>query len=335
MTLTQLKVVLAENGSIAALIVLVGFFSLSSDRFLRGPNLETVVGSMVEIGLVAIPLSLLVMSGSVDLSVGSVASLSAIVSAQVMTDTGRVIDGVVVGLLVGVVCGVINGILVEYFQLNALVVTLGFLNVWGGMALYLSEGKTITGLPTQARTVAQFSILGLHLPIVLLIVASVAAWWLLNRRPFGRQTLAVGGNERAAHLMGINVRTVRLRLFVLSSVGAAMAGVLLMMKLGAASPNVGLGMEFSALTVVLLGGVAFDGGSGRISGVLAGLLFVGVLRNGLVLLGVSQFLQTVFVGLTLILAISLDKSLQRVLKSAWADMAKKRQSALAASEVAA
>ena len=150
-------------------------------------------------------------------------------------------------------------------------------------------------------------------------------WFLLNRRPFGREVLAIGGNERAAYLMGVRVRSVRMRLFVFTGMLAALAGIMLAAKLQAATPTVGVGMEVQALTVVLLGGVAFEGGIGRISGVVLGLLFVGVLRNGLVIAGVSQFLQTILIGLTLVVAVALDSSIQRIVRASWTRIVKRRE----------
>ncbi|MFV0286489.1 MAG: ABC transporter permease, partial [Demequina sp.] len=265
----------------------------------------------------------LIMTGSVDLSVGSIASAAAVTGGLVSSATGDLLLGTLAAIGIGVLAGVVNGLLVEIAGLNPLVVTLGTLNVWGGLALFLSEGKSITGLPEASKTISSFQLFGfLSTPMLVLIAVFALGWWVLNRKAFGRSVLATGGNARAAFLMGINVRWVRIRLFVLTGVASAIAGTLMSWKLQAASPNLGSGLEFSALTVVLLGGIAFEGGQGRLSGVLAGLLFVGALRNGLVILGVSQFVQTIMVGLTLILAVSFDKSIQRVLKSAWVNVAK-------------
>lgn len=325
MNLAKMKILIAENGAVVALVVLVIVFATMNSRFMSPQNLEAIVLSMAEIGIVAVPIAFLVMSGSIDLSVGSIASLGAVAGGKVITGTGNVWLGLLVGVGVGLGAGLCNGLLVELLGLNPLVVTLGFLNVWAGAALYLTKGRTITGYPQQARDLGQWKLFGIiQFPMLVLIVVTVAAWAVLNYRPFGRQMLAAGGNPRAAYLMGINVRGVRMSLFVLTGMAAGLAGVLLSLKLASAAPTVGTGMEFNALMVVLLGGVAMAGGHGRISGVIAGLLFVGVLRNGLIFLGVSQFLQTMITGLTLVIAISLDESLQRVMRSAWNGLAKQR-----------
>lgn len=322
MNTARIKILLAENTAIITFLLLIAVLSILSPRFFSGTNAVTIAQQVAEIGLIALPLAFLVMSGSIDLSVGSIASLGAVTSGLVSTGTGSLWLGIMSGLAVGLLAGAVNGFLIAYAGLNPLVVTLGFMNVWGGAALFLTNGKTVTGFPPEARSLSSFHIGPLSFQMIVLIVAIVIAWYVLNRRPFGRQVLATGGNAKAAYLMGVNVKWVHMRLFLVSGFAAAFAGILVSMKLQAAAPTMGTGMEFSALTVVLLGGVAFEGGKGKVSGVIAGLLFVGALRNGLVILGVSQFLQTVFIGLTLVLAISLDKTIQQVLKRAWTNLVK-------------
>lgn len=322
MNAARLKVVLAENGIVGALVVLVAVLTIMNPRFLSANNTVTIIEQIAEVGLVALPLALLIMSGSIDLSVGAVASLAAVTFAQVSIATDNIWAGIVTALAVGLVVGALNGMLVAYGGLNAFVITLGAMHVWGGVALFITDGRTVVGLPPQSREVSQFGFGMLNLPIFILLVAVGCAWLVLNRTAFGKHVLATGGNSRAAFLMGVNTRAVRLKLFTASGGIAAVAGILLATKLQAAAPTIGNGMEMNALTMVLLGGIAFEGGKGRISGLLAGVLFVGALRNGLVILGVSQFLQTVVIGSTLILAISMDKTVQKILSRAWSSTAK-------------
>lgn len=324
-TKERLAVLLAQNGIFIALLALIAFFSIVNPRFFSVLNGQSILLQVADLGLVALPLALIIMSGSIDLSVGSVASVSAIVAAMTMNATGIWPLGFAVGLAFGAVAGAINGALIAFLKLNPLVVTLGFLSVWGGLALFLVDGATVAGLPEGFRALGSFKVVGIPIQIIILIVVIALCWFLLNKRPFGREVLAIGGNERAAFLMGVRVRSVRMRLFVLTGLLAALAGIMLAAKLQAATPTAGVGMEVQALTVVLLGGVAFEGGIGRISGVVLGLLFVGVLRNGLVIAGVSQFLQTILIGLTLVIAVALDSSIQRIVRSSWTRIVKKRQ----------
>lgn len=322
---SKFKLFLARNGIFVALVVLIAFFTAVNPNFLSFGNMQNVVLQAVEIGLIALPLALLMMSGSVDLSVGSVASLGAVTAGVVMGATQSTVIGILAGLAVGLIAGMINGFLVSYLGLNPIVVTLGFLSVWGGLALLLTKGRT---LPSRELTESFLEIgtatLGpIPIQIVILVAAIAGAWYVLNRNRIGKEILAIGGNQRAAFLMGLKVQRVRFGLFVASGFFASLAGILVAAKVQSASPTIGAGMEIGALTIVLLGGVAFEGGSGRISGVVAGLLFFRVLRNGLVFLQASPFLQTIIVGLTLIVAVALDSSIQKIVKRSWAQLGKK------------
>lgn len=314
----RLKVLLAQNGVFVALLVLIAFFAIANPRFFSLSNGQTILLQIAELGIIALPLAFIVMTASVDLSVGSIASLSAVVSASVMVETDSVILGVLAGFAVGAITGAINGVLIAYLGLSPLVVTLGSLSVWGGLALVITSGATVTGLPQDFRSLGTTAIGPVPLPVIILVLAILIAAYILNRRPLGRQVLAIGGNARASRLLGINVYRVQLQLFIASGVVASLAGIMLSAKLQAASPAIGSGLEIQALTVVLLGGVAFSGGSGRITGVVAGLLFVGVLRNGLIILGVSPFVQTTLIGLTLIIGVAMDSSIQKLVRDSWA-----------------
>ena len=322
--MNRLKIFVAQNSTFIALLVLIVFFAVMHPRFFTFNNGQTIILQIAELGLIALPLAFLVMAGTLDLSVGSVASLAAIVSGIAMNGTGNTLVGFLAAIAVGLVAGALNGLLVAYLKLNALVITLGFLSVWGGLALFLTNGSTLTGFPESFTSLGTMSFGPISLQVVILILFTAGAWYLLNRLPIGRNVLAIGGNSRAAHLMGINVQRTRFLLFVLTGVSASVAGLLLAAKLHSAPPTVGSGMEIQALTVVLLGGVALEGGSGRISGVIAGLLFVGVLRNGLVILGVSQFVQTILVGLMLVIAVAMDRTMQKIVQRSWNRIVKKQ-----------
>jgi ribose/xylose/arabinose/galactoside ABC-type transport system permease subunit len=309
----------ARNGTLLGVVALVIVFTMLNERFLSWRNATIIGQAIAELGVIAIPLALLVIAGSVDLSVGSIASLAAMIGGKIMVSTGSLWAGVAAGLGFGLLAGGINGFLVSYLNLNSIVVTLGFLAVWGGLALYISEGQTVAGLPESFTDLASIKIAGVPIQIFILIAAVILGWVALNKLPYGRRLYAVGGNQRAAFLMGISIRRVRFLMFVGVGVAAAFGGLMLMAKLNAATPQSGQGLELDALTVVLLGGVAFAGGMGRISGVVAGLLFVGVLQNGLVVTGTSEFLQQVFLGLTLIAAVALDDSIRQFAHRSWTE----------------
>ncbi len=306
-TAERIRLLLVQNGVLIALVLLIALFAILNPRFISVGNLQTIVLQIAELGLIALPVAFLIMQANVDLSVGSVATLSAVVGGLTMVGTGSPVAGIVVGVAVGACAGLVNGTLVSVLGLNSFVVTLGFMSAWSGLALFLTNGKTVSGLPSSFTSLGSFAPFGVRIQIILLVAAIVVAWWVLNHTTRGREILAVGGNLRASQLMGLRINRIRVSTYVVTGAVAGFVGLLLAAKLGAVSPIVGQGMELDALTVVLLGGVAFEGGSGRIRSVLYGLAFVGVLKNGLVILGISPYIQTILVGLTLGIAVGLDR----------------------------
>lgn len=321
----RLRLVLVQNGVLIALVLLIALFAALNPRFLSVANLQTIVLQISELGLIALPIAFLIMQANVDLSVGSVATLSAVTAGLTMVGSGSVLLGIAVGIGVGALAGLINGTLVSIMGLNSFVVTLGFMSAWSGLALFLTNGRTISGLPSDFTALGAFAPGGVRIQMILLVIAVIVAWYALNHTTRGREILAVGGNLRASQLMGLRVHRIRVSTYVVTGAVAGFVGLLLAAKLGAVSPIVGQGMELSALTVVLLGGVAFEGGSGRIRSVLYGLAFVGVLKNGLVILGISAYIQTILVGLTLVLAVALDHGIQRAVARSIASAARRRQ----------
>ncbi len=324
-TAERIRLLLVQNGVLIALVLLIALFAILNPRFISVGNLQTIVLQIAELGLIALPVAFLIMQANVDLSVGSVATLSAVVGGLTMVGTGSPGAGIVVGVAVGACAGLVNGTLVSVLGLNSFVVTLGFMSAWSGLALFLTNGKTVSGLPSSFTSLGSFAPFGVRIQIILLVAAIVVAWWVLNHTTRGREILAVGGNLRASQLMGLRINRIRVSTYVVTGAVAGFVGLLLAAKLGAVSPIVGQGMELDALTVVLLGGVAFEGGSGRIRSVLYGLAFVGVLKNGLVILGISPYIQTILVGLTLVIAVGLDRGIQQAVARSIASSARRRQ----------
>ncbi|MCM3695110.1 ABC transporter permease [Microbacterium oleivorans] len=329
MNSSRAKLFLAKNGIFIALIALIALFGALNPNFLTVGSATNVLMQATELAIIAIPLAFLIMSGTIDLSVGSVASLAGVTAGLVMVATGSTATGILVGLAVGLGAGALNGLLIAYLGLNSFVVTLGALSVWGGLALLVTGGKTVTrtDLPADFRSIGTAGLGPIPVQIVILVLLIVAGWYVLNRTQFGKQVLAIGGNRRAARLMGVRVARTQFILFAMSGLFAAFAGIMLAAKVQSASPTIGTGMELNALTVVLLGGVAFEGGLGRISNVVAGLLFFRVLNNGLIFLQASPFLQTVLIGVMLIVAVGLDSTIQRIIRSSWAQLGRRATSA--------
>lgn len=316
MTLRSVRDFAVQNGILLALVVIMIFFTVQNPNFISPANLQNIVLSVAELGFVALPLAFLLMAGTIDLSLGSIVSMGAVVSGSVMLSSGSVVLGILAGVVFGALAGAINGALISYGGLNPIVVTLGFLAVWAGAALTLTGGGTLYGYPEAFRSLGALAVGPVQLQLLMVGVLALLAAFILNRLPIGRKVLAIGGSPKVAFLMGVRVKEIKFTLFVVAGAMAGFAGVLLAAKLQASPPTVGAGLELRALTVVLLGGVAFAGGYGKITGVISGLIFVGVLSNGLVIIGVSQFLQQIVIGLALVLAIAFDSWVRRFVRAA-------------------
>ncbi|MET3896312.1 ribose/xylose/arabinose/galactoside ABC-type transport system permease subunit [Devosia sp. UYZn731] len=296
-----------NNILLIALLCLIAFFSFRSGSFLTVSNFRVLLTNYAAIGIVASVMSMLVISGHVDMSVGSNIGFSGMLSALAVTQFGLPAPlAIMVGIGAGAGVGLINGILCAYLRFSPIIVTLGMLSVLRGVTL-LIKSVEVAGMGDTFFMMGNGSFLGV--PILLLVVLGVfllvAA--VMSTTIWGRYVMAIGVNPQAAFLAALPVRPVVLALFIATGAAAGLAGVLLVARLDGASPgSLGLQMELQALTIILLGGVAFAGGRGRIFGVFTAWVFLAVMENGLTILNVPPFVQLVAAGSALVLAASLD-----------------------------
>ncbi|OHD75547.1 MAG: hypothetical protein A2V99_10940 [Spirochaetes bacterium RBG_16_67_19] len=303
-----------SSGLLAALAVFVLAVGVAKPSVLKWSSLEGIIRQSTDIAVVAFPLALLVIAGSVDLSVGSVAGLVGIVMAQSAGAFGFP-AGVLIGLGLGLALGALNGVLVSYLKLHPVVATLGGLALWRGLALLVTDAQTI-GMGSVPEAVLDYGIglrqvLFLPLHFYILLAAYLLCWAAAHKHSFGERLFAVGGDQRAAFLAGINVRLVRFIAHAATGLGAALAGLMMFIRSGAVHGSDGSGLEFGALTVVLLGGISFQGGLGRMGGVLVALFFMSFLRHSLVLLKTPLYLQHMASGILIIVALYVDSLLMR------------------------
>ena len=305
-TWTALRRFLLENGALTALAVLVVVMSLLSDDFLTAQNLLNVGVQAAVIAILAFGVTFVIIAGGIDLSVGSVAALSATVLGFLAT-----VQGVPVWLALplaaatGVACGLVNGVLVAYGRLPSFIATLAMLSIGRGLSLVLSEGSPIS-LPDSVSVLGRS--LGGRLPVpVLIMLVMVLVTAVILRRTFaGRAMYAIGGNEEAARLSGIRVKRHQLGIYALSGLFAAVAGIILASRLASAQPQAAQGYELDAIAAVVIGGASLAGGVGSAFGTLVGALILAVLRNGLNLLSVSAFWQQVVIGVVIAVAVLFD-----------------------------
>jgi ribose transport system permease protein len=290
---------------IVVLIALGVFFSIRSEFFLNYDNFVNILTAAAVTGIIAAPATMLLIAGQFDLSVGSAAAFCGAVLASLALHND-IYFSVLVAVLAGIGIGMANGFLVTVIGINALITTLGTLAVFRGLTQVLTDGQTMS--------IERFGGLGtsrplFDIPLPVFIFAGVAfAFWFLSRYTvFGRSMYAIGANPTAARLNGIRSKRVIFVGFVLSGLCVAIGGLILASQLGAASPQAATGLELSVVTAVILGGASLAGGRGSIVGTMLGLLIIGTLNNGLVLLNVSSFWQTVAQGGLLIAAVSFDQ----------------------------
>jgi erythritol transport system permease protein len=315
--------------ALIALAVLVMILSFLSPEFLTTGNLAILVKHVAINAILAIGMTFVILSGGIDLSVGSIVGLSGMMAGALLT-RGVVLTHwgiavfphawvvVTVALATGMAVGAANGWLVARLRVAPFIATLGSLYMARGAALLMSDGATfpnLAGDPTLRNTgfpwLGAGVMAGVPVPIWLMGLLAAVAIFVASRTPFGRHVYAVGGNERAAMLSGVRVPDVRLRVYVISGFCAALVGLIIAGQLGAAHPATGETFELNAIAAVVLGGTSLMGGRGTVGGTLIGAFVIGVLADGLVLLGVSEFWQMVIKGLVIVMAVVLDQFQKR------------------------
>ncbi|MBC7084249.1 MAG: ABC transporter permease [Firmicutes bacterium] len=305
--------VLLDGYSVVIGLVLVsGAMSFLSPVFLTSPNLLSVIRQVSVIGLLAIGETFVVLTGEIDLSVGSLVALSGVVAAMAQKAGLGLVPSIVLPLAVGGLTGAIIGVIVAKGKVPSFVVTLGVMGVARGIALVLTNGFPISGFGENYKWIGGGEVFSIPVPMILLLILTVVAAVVLQQTPFGRNLYALGGSRKAAFYSGINVDRELVKVFVLSGTFAALGGIVLTARLDAAETVAGLGYELSAIAAVVIGGASLSGGVGSVYGTLLGTLFIGVIANGLTLLAVSSYWQQVVQGAIIVLAVLLDQLRKRI-----------------------
>ncbi len=302
----QLKTLLGQNGAFVALLLLGTVMALLSPVFLSTQNLLNIGVQAAVVAILAFGQTFVIVSAGIDLSVGSVAALSSIVTAYMATTSGvNPFLAIILGVVTGMACGLVSGLLVAYGKLPAFIATLAMLSIARGLALVISDGVPIAQPEAVAwlgRTIGGW----LPVPVLVMIALGLLAGFILNRTYSGRAMYAIGGNEEAARLSGINVTRQQLIIYGLAGIYSAIAGLVLAGRLASGQPQAASGYELDAIAAVVIGGASLAGGSGRAFGTFVGALVLAVIRNGLNLLNVSSFWQQVVIGAVIALAVLSD-----------------------------
>ncbi|GFZ80649.1 sugar ABC transporter permease [Compostibacillus humi] len=293
------------------MLTLIGFFvlciifSVVSEEFLSLTNVSNIIRQVSINGILAVGMTFVILTGGIDLSVGSVMALTGTIMAGMMINVGLPpFAAVLVGIILGAVIGYINGAFTAYARIPAIIVTLAMMEIARGAALLYTGGYPLSGLPASYSFIGQGYLFGvIPMPAVIMIIVFVVAYIILNHLPLGRYIYAIGGNEEAVRLSGIKVKRIKASVYLISGITAGIAGAIMSSRLSSGQPMAGEGYELDAIAAVVLGGTSIAGGRGHIFGTLLGALLLGVLSNGLNLLGVSPYVQRVLKGAIIIGAI--------------------------------
>lgn len=290
---------------------LVISMSFASPYFLSIANFKAIIVGMVPTAIIVVGMTILLVSGSFDLSVGSTLALSSTIVALLLLAGVPIPLAVVGAICVGIVVGLANGVIVTGLGVNPLIATLGSMSIGRGAALVLTEGFSLTNLPPGFGIFGKNEVLGLPVMVWIMVLVIIMGDLLLRRSRFLRQVYFIGGNEKAALLSGISVNKIRIIIFVLSGALAALSGVLLASRLMSGTPTAGNAIELQALAAAVIGGASLKGGEGTILGATLGVIFVALISNAMTMLAVSIYWQMIVTGLVLIAAVSVDVFLSR------------------------
>ena len=297
-------------GTLAGLIGLCLLLWILTPHFLTISNLLNVLEQTSINAVIAVGMTFVILSAGIDLSVGSVLALAGVVMATLLQQQWPVAAAIGVGLLMGFAFGALNGLAIAWGRLPPFIATLGMMSIARGCALLFTEGRPVSGFDQAFRSLATARILGIPSPVVITAAVYLAARFVLSSTRFGRYVYAMGGNEEATRLSGVNVRLHKMLVYGVCGLTSGIAAVLLTARLNSAQPIAGIMYELDAIAAVVIGGTSLAGGEGGVGGTLIGALIMGVLRNGLNLLGVSSFLQQVVIGLVIVVAVLLDTVLK-------------------------
>ncbi|HBV04872.1 MULTISPECIES: ABC transporter permease [Mammaliicoccus] len=291
------------------LILLVVVISVLNTAFLDLSNLLNLLRQVSINGLIAFGMTFVILTGGIDLSVGSILALSSAFTAILITSGLDPIVALIVGVLGGFLLGVFNGVLVTFGSMAPFIATLATMTIFRGLTLVITDGNPITDLGDSYlfQLFGKGYFFGIPVPAITMIIVFIVLAIILQKTTFGRHTYAIGGNEVASKISGIKVNKVKILIYGISGLMSALAGAILTSRLNSAQPTAGTSYELDAIAAVVLGGTSLTGGKGRIVGTLIGVLIIGVLNNGLNLLGVSSFYQQVVKGIVILIAVLIDR----------------------------
>lgn len=305
----------SKYGIFVILIVAVIVASLLSDTFLTPRNISNIIRQNAVVMIIAFGAQMVLITGEVDLSPGSVCAFAGVLSTVTMLKTGNPIIALLVGILVGAIFGFFNGLIVTACGIPSFIMTLASQFIGRGAVLAYTNAQPVNGFDSSYTIFGQGVVAGIPMPILIMAIVLIFYWILMNRKRFGRYVYAVGGNEDAARASGINTKMIKIKAFLFAGAAAGLAGVILMSRLNSGQPTGGDQYEFDAITAAIIGGTSMSGGVGKVYGTVVGALFVGVLLNIMTQMDVSAYYQKIVKGAIIALAVIIDAQVRRMKKA--------------------
>lgn len=296
-----------KAGIVFSLVLLGLIFSVLSDKFLTPNNITNILLQSAINGTIALGMTIVIISGGIDLSVGSIMALASMVAAKMMVSRASVAVSLVTAFVIGIAAGIINGLFISQLSLQPFLVTLGTMSVYRGLTLIISDGLPVRGLDSSFLNTMNSLNKYLPVPVIILLVLTAVLAFVIKYTRFGQYVFAVGGNEEAARFSCVNTGQVKTLTYAISGFACACAAIIYMGRLAAADPQAGAGYELNAIAAAAIGGASLAGGRGSLAGTIIGVIILGALSNGLTLLNVQSFYQTLFVGIIILIAATIDR----------------------------
>lgn len=301
---------MSELTTVIALIILMAVITIINSNFLTANNLLNLLLQVTSNALIAFGMTFVILTGGIDLSVGSILALSSALTAGLLGSGMPVTSAILISLILGCILGMMNGLLISYGKLAPFIVTLATMTIFRGATLVYTNGNPITkGLSDTFlfQFLGQGYIVGIPFPVIIMFIVFIVLYVLLHKTAFGKSVYAIGGNEKAAYISGVKLNKVKIIIYSISGIMASISGLIITSRLSSAQPTAGASYEMDAIAAVVLGGTSLSGGKGRILGTLIGALIIGVLNNGLNIIGVSAFWQQVVKGVVILIAVLIDR----------------------------
>lgn len=305
----NMKAMLKKSGSVIGLVALFVVISCLNSSFIEPSNLKNLLRQVSINALISFGMTFVILTGGIDLSVGSILALSSVLMGSFIKSGNNPIVGIVLACVMGAVLGAVNGLVITKGRVAPFIATLATMTIFRGLTLVYTNGNPISSL-TESEAFHSFGqgyFLGLPVPAIMMLLMFAVSYFILHKTTLGRKTYAVGGNEKVSFIAGIKIDRIKIFAYTITGFLCGMAGAILTSRLNSAQPTAGTGYELDAIAAVVLGGTSLSGGKGRIVGTIIGALIIGTLNNGLNILNVSSFYQQVVKGIVILLAVLMDR----------------------------